>query len=298
VNARLVLLIALVAGLVALPSAALAGSAHSASNSQSFPDSTGEDANAPDVTSIDVSNDDAGTITFKINISNRPALTQDMAIVIFLNTDQSAATGDPTLAGADYVIQLTTAGVALFKWNGTDFLFADSQTTLIYSYDTTGATIKISASELGKTKVLSFATVTSSGITTDTSGNPDYTNAHDDLAPDSGHGFFSYQVKTTLTLTPVSFTVSPKPARAGKPISASLAATESDTAGPVTAGKVACSATVAGKHITATSHLVANGIATCIWRIPKTAKQKTIRGTVTLTVQGVSVTKSFSAKIG
>jgi hypothetical protein len=296
VKVRLVVLIALAAALVAVPSAALGSSAQSTAGSQNFPDSIGEDANAPDITSVDLSNDDAGLITFKINISNRPALTQDMSIDILLNTDQNTATGDPNLLGSDFAIELTTAGVALFQWNGTDLLFADQQTTLVYSYDATGATIRISASELGKTKGMNFGVIATSGITTDTSGNPDFTNAHDDFAPDAGHGFFSYPVVTKLTLTPVSFTLSPKPARAGKPFSASLAATESDTAGPVTTGTVTCSATIAGKHIAAT-HRVANGIATCMWRIPKTAKKKTIRGTITLTVQGVALTKSFSSKI-
>lgn len=296
-NARLVALIAFAAALVALPSAALGSSAHSAGNSQSYPDSIGEDANAPDITSVDVSNDDAGLITFKVNISNRPALTPDMVIDILLNTDQSSATGDQTLLGVDYVIELTTGGVGLFKWNGTDFVGGSPQTSLIYSYDPTGPTMRIRAAELGPTKAFSFAVDATSGVVNDANGNPDFTNSHDDVAPDAGHGFFSYQVLAKLTLTTISFTTGPKPAKHGKPFSASLAANESDTAGPVVSGTVACSATIAGKHVTATAHRVANGIATCIWRIPKTAKKKTIRGTVTLTVQGVPLAKSFSAKI-
>jgi hypothetical protein len=65
-----------------------------ASNSQTFADSTGENPAAPDVTSIVLSNDDAGLITFQINVSNRPALTPDMLFWVFLDTDDNSATGD------------------------------------------------------------------------------------------------------------------------------------------------------------------------------------------------------------
>ena len=61
-----------------MPAVALGGDARHASNRKSFPDSIGEDPQAPDVTSVTVSNDDTGLITFQINISNRPALTPDM----------------------------------------------------------------------------------------------------------------------------------------------------------------------------------------------------------------------------
>ena len=92
-------------------------------------------------------------ITFKINISNRPALTPDMAVLLFLDTDQLATTGDPSNpAGSDYLIELDPGSVALAKWNGTDYVTAPSQSSLTFAYDATGATIKVSASDLGKTK--------------------------------------------------------------------------------------------------------------------------------------------------
>ena len=64
------------------------------------------------------------------------------------------------------------------------------------------------------------------------------------------------------------------------------------------AGTVACAATIALQAPRARSaHALKNGIASCFWQLPKTSKGKTIRGTVTLTVQGVKVSRSFSAKI-
>ena len=76
----------------------------------------------------------------------------------------------------------------------------------------------------------------------------------------------------------------------------SLAANQNDTAGPVESGTVACAASLAGKRVVAVRHVVANGVATCVWRIPKTAKGRLIRGTISLTVQGTRVTRPFSAR--
>src|SRR5205085_12406614 len=102
---------------------------------------------------------------------------------------------------------------------------------------------------------------------------------HDDSAPDTGHGVFTYQVLAKFSLSVKAFTTGPKPAKAGKKFSASLAANESDTNGPVEAGTVKCSATVDGKHLTASAHRVANGIASCPWALPRAAKGA-LKGTV------------------
>ena len=283
--------------LVVVPGAAFGRTSHATTNSQTYADSTGEDANAPDITSVVVSNDDAGLITFKINISNRPALTADMDIQLILDTDQNAATGDPQVPGGDYLIDLENNQVGLFKWNGTDYSFSPSQTSLTYSYDATGPTIRVNASDLDKTKGLNFIAFAASGITTDASGNPDFTNAHFDVAPDPGHGLFNYKVIQNLTLSVVAFTTTPKPAKSGKNFSAGMAVNESDTSGPVTSGTINCNATIGSNHVTPLGKSLKNGIAACVWHLPKTAKGKTIRGTVTVTVQGVKVSRAFSAKI-
>ena len=72
---------------------------------------------------------------------------------------------------------------------------------------------------------------------------------------------------------------------------------ESDTGGPVQAGTVACKATVGFKHIATLGHALRTGSRSASWHLPATSKGKTIRGTVTVTVQGVKVARSFTAKI-
>src|SRR5881394_2808871 len=115
--------------LCALVSAATAGAgllrgaapARTASNSATFQDSTGEDPQAPDITAITVSNTDAGLISFRITIRNRPQLGQDMLVDVFVNTDDNQSTGSPDLAGTDYVMELAQGEVNLFKWDGSNF---------------------------------------------------------------------------------------------------------------------------------------------------------------------------------
>lgn len=293
------LFVVLSAVLVALPAAAWGGAAKVSANSQTFADSVGEDPNAPDITSVAVSNDDAGAIAFKINISNRPALTSDMDVQMIFDTDNNTATGDPTAFGADYLIDLSGGQVGLYKYTTatSDYRFAGSQASLTFSYDATGAAIRISAADLGGTKVLRFAAYAASGIVLDASGNPDFTNAKFDLAPDPGHGLYTYQVLTKLTLSVEAFVYAPKPAKQGKNFVAGFSATESDTAGPVTKGTVACTATAGLKHLVALTHAVKNGVVACIWHVPLKSKGKMLRGTVTLTVQGTTVKRSFAVKI-
>jgi hypothetical protein len=163
-------------------------------NSQSFSDSTGEDGAAPDITTMVVSNDDNGLITFQINISNRPALTGDMAISIVLDIDSELGIGNTSLidgVGEDYIIDLTSGGARLGKWNGTEDDYRTPQSSLVSSYSPTGATIKVNTRDLGGTSsfpqlhIFGFVVVAASGIVWN--GNTrDVTNAHSDFAPDLG----------------------------------------------------------------------------------------------------------------
>jgi hypothetical protein len=296
VKARLLLVLVLGVALAAVPTVASGDSSRAAANSTTFPDSIGEDPAAPDITNVVVSNDDAGLITFQVNISNRPTMTQDMFLLIFIDSDQNAATGDQQAYGADYLIELDPGNVGLLQWNGSDYVSASSQTSLTYAYSN-GATIHISATDLGKTKAINFGVIAFSGYMIDANGNPDLSQVKRDAAPDFGHGLFSYQVLTKLVLTVTAFTTAPKPARAGRPFTVSLAANENDTNGPVAAGRVSCAASIAGKRLIARTHTLTNGVAVCVWRVPATAKGRTIRGLITLTVRGTSLTRGFSARV-
>jgi hypothetical protein len=95
----------------------------------------------------------------------------------------------------------------------------------------------------------------------------------------------------------VGFTTSPKPPKAGRPFSVGLAANESDTQSAVQQGTVTCVAKIAGKRVTLRASKIVNGVAVCVWSVPKNAKGKRITGSITLATQGATLSKSFSQKI-
>jgi hypothetical protein len=292
--------VALVLALVAaaVPAAAAGGSARNAANAAVYPDSTGEDALAPDITSTAVSNDDGGLLTFRVAIANRPALTPDMEVLLFLDADRDAATGDAQspVVGADYALVLVPGEVDLFKWQGGNYVPAEAP-SLAYSYASTGPTIKLKTSELGTTRAFDFAVIAKSGVTFDAAGGRVYAHTHQDTSPDAGHGPFTYEVRITVRLSLVAFATAPKPVRAGKPFSVGLAADASDTADAVIKGDIVCKARLAGSGLAVKEKQIVSGIAVCIWSVPKTARRKRLAGSVTLSARGGSITRSFSLTV-
>jgi hypothetical protein len=272
-----------------------------ASNTATYEDSTGENPAAPDITTIVVSNDDAGMITFKINIPNRPQLTRDILVDMLVDTDANPTTGDPENLGADYAIELFLGEVALFKWDGTGLtrrVGDPPATTLVYSW-AGGVTIKISAAELGNTKKFGFGVIALSGVVyDDTTGNIDFTNAVGDAAPGGLAGLYPYEVKTAPTrLVFKSLRTTPTAPKAGKTFTVSLSATRSDTGAAIVNGEVDCAAKVGGKTLKPKSEKFVGRQAVCVFKIPADAAGKTIRGTIKIVFEGKKLTRPFTGKI-
>ncbi len=246
------LLLAIVVAVVALPtvaSGALSSPAAPegvAANSTNYQDSSGENPAAPDITTLTVSNTDAGMLSFRVNVPNRPSFGQDMLVVLFVDADNNPATGDPDPLGqgVDYVVEIFGGEAALFRWDGTNFTRRAGDppaTSLIFSYQG-GITINISTAELGNTKALKFNVLVFSGITIDpTTGDLDFTNAVGDIAPAAGAGLYQYEVKITPpTLVVRSLKPTPKNPIAGRPFTLKLVAARSDTNAVVQNGRVTC----------------------------------------------------------
>jgi hypothetical protein len=301
---RFIVVIAACAGLTlalggALPTAANAAPAASSANRATFEDSRGEMANAPDITNVVVSNNDAGRITITIN--GLPRLVEGMLVGIDIDSDNNPATGsqDPLSLGADYAIELVPGNANLFRWDGTAFTRRSNdppQSTLVFSG--TELAVSINAAELGNTTRFNFGVVVVTGIITDAQGNPDFTNAQFDAAPDLGHGFWNYTVRVApLRLLARSFSLNPRRPQAGRSLTARLVATRSDTGAVVSGGRVVCTATVGGRRIAGRGRFVGSE-ARCVWRIPGSARGARIRGSIAVVFEGRRVTRSFSASIG
>jgi hypothetical protein len=270
-------------------------------NSATFTDSSGENPAAPDITTIVVSNNDAGIISFRVNIPNRPTLGADMLIELWVDTDNNVQTGDAELGGADYVIQLVRNESSLFKWDGTDFTrrFGDpSAVTLSFSYQD-GITIRISAAELGNTKQFKFLAIAVSGLVVDPiTGELDGTNSQADVAPGGGVGLYPYEVKLApARLVAKKLTAVPARPTAGKPFLLRLQATRSDTGAALSGGRVTCVGRVGNASLRAKSGRFVGSQAVCSWVLPASSKGKTFRGSVTIVFEGLRTSKSFSGTI-
>ena len=274
-----------------------------AANSTSYQDSSGENPAAPDITTLTVSNTDAGMLSFRVNVPNRPSFGQDMLVVLFVDADNNSATGDPDPLGqgVDYVVEIFGGEAALFRWDGTNYTRRAGDppaTSLIFSYQG-GVTIDISTAELGNTKALKFNVIVFSGITVDsTTGDLDFTNAVGDIAPAAGAGLYQYEVKITPpTLVVRSLKPTPKNPTAGRPFTLKLVAARSDTNAVVQNGRVTCVGRIGNARLRAQVQRVQGGAATCTWNLPPTAKGKTFRGSVAVVFEGLRASQAYSGKV-
>jgi hypothetical protein len=301
-------LLTIALAVVALPAAASSAFAAQsapaavAANTTTYQDSTGENPAAPDITTLTTSNTDAGMLSFRVNVPNRPAFAQDMLVVLFVDADNNASTGDPDPLGqgVDYVIEVFGGEAALFRWDGTNFTRRAGDppaTSLIFSYQG-GITINISAAELGNTRALKFSVIVFSGITIDpTTNDLDFTNSVGDIAPAAGAGLYAYQVviaRPTLVVRGVS---AGKPT-AGKPFTLRMRTARSDTGAIVQNGRVSCLGRAGNARLRATVQRVVGGWATCTWLLPPNSKGKRFRGSVAIVFEGLRAAESFSGRIG
>jgi hypothetical protein len=168
-----------------------------AANSTTYQDSVGEDPAAPDITTIAVSNDDAANISFRVNVPNRPQYSQDIAIVLLIDSDANQATGDPQSLGADHRLQVMQGRAELVRWNGSDYASTASSPSYTWSG---GPTIRINAANLNNTRRLLFDVTAISGAAFDSTGALDCTNCKRDFAP--AVGFYRYEVRVSSQPSP------------------------------------------------------------------------------------------------
>lgn len=290
---------AIAVAVVALPTVASGALSAPTANTTTYQDSVGENPAAPDITTVVVSNTDAGLITFKINIPNRPTFTQDMLIALEVDSDNNPATGSPD--GTDYALEFFLGEAALFRWDGSNFTRRPGDppfTSLITSYQA-GLTLNISAAELGNTKAFKFSAIAIGGIVIDpTTNDLDFTNAAGDAAPAVGAGLYPYEVKITPP-TLVVRSLKPVPARpvAGRAFTLRLVAARSDTGAVVQNGRVACVGRVGNVRLRAQVQRVQGGAAICTWNIPPNARGKVFRGSVTVSFEGLKAAQSYTGKI-
>ena len=89
----------------------------------------------------------------------------------------------------------------------------------------------------------------------------------------------------------------PKQSLAGKPLDARMTVVRTDTGAQVKSGAVSCTATIGRKRLRVRSARFRNGLAACSWQVPSSAAGKTLRGTVRLTFEGATTSRTFVRRV-
>jgi hypothetical protein len=252
---------------------------------RAYSDPAGDSGTAPDVTAVRTTHDSAGTITFSAT-TNQPALASDASVYVYVDSDRNPATGLPVRGlGADHFF--SHDGEFVFHVNG-NFLAVDFTSTLATSYAAGTLTARINRSDLGNTDKFAFL------IEAERDDEDDSTPNDADFAPDSGP-FFEY------SLVAIALTVGKPVAVAGKPVAGGrfmlTAPVRRSDGQPFTAGTVTCKAKAGGVPLSARGRVVA-GAARCSMRIPKSAKAKMLRGSLTVSGDDApAVIQTFAYRI-
>jgi hypothetical protein len=283
------------AAFAALVTAGTASSAPS-ETAVTYRDAVGEDALAPDISSVVVSAGGAQQLSFRVNIPNRPTLTDDMRLRIWLDADHDFSTGLTVQdhLGVDYFILVDRWELGL----GVARLFActesvcsgESQVRASYA---AGGTFSVRATELRirRRQRLRFRVEASSGWAFDPVTGYDFTNVHSDAAPDPGYWTFDMR-----PLVVKSFNATPRTPHAGERFILRMSAIRTST-GKAAAGKVACVFRVAGARLRPSKSAFVGGRALCVFDVPLTARAKKFRGSIALSVGADRIQRSIAGTI-
>jgi hypothetical protein len=258
-----------------------------ASADNSYSDPPGDSGGAPDVTAVSVGHDAAGLVTLTVT-TDQPTLAPDATFWGFIDADVNRSTGMPVRGlGAEHFFFADADGGVLAHVLGTGFV-VDFASTFRASYADGKLTASFRRSELGTSERFAFIVEASQE---DADGN----TLAADYAPDGtpyDYGFVQAPLVVAIG-KPVATGGQP---RSGKAFAVSAPVSRSDGQ-QVAAGAATCKARVGSAPLRATGRLLGR-TARCSMRIPRGTKGKTLRGTLTVSVEGATtVTKPYAFRV-
>jgi hypothetical protein len=264
-----------------------------AAGTGSFMDPAGDGKGAPDITSVSVTSDAAGTVQLSVTAPGEEAIdgAQNPEVDVYFDTDKNSSTGSP--AGNEYNLYYwrTAAdwGWDLLKWNGTKYAEVPASQTLLFSR--TGDTLTWHFSSKTDVVTSGFNFYVLSG-TFDANGNA----LSEDDAPDAGIWTFDVGSATIAPAIGTPLAVPKRPVH-GKLFSVSFPITRTDTGQQLEGGTLSVATTIAGKAVAKNASL-ANATAHLALQVPAKARGKTLVVKVTVTANGKTATRSVSYVIG
>ena len=120
-----------------------------AANSASFPDRSGDVALAPDITALNVSNDDAGTITISLAFpAGRPIGLPGDDVGVALDLDQNPDSGS-VYYGTEVLLMFQQSTLRFFRAAGNEFSSLPTPPSLHGAIGSGVVTFSVNASDLG-----------------------------------------------------------------------------------------------------------------------------------------------------
>lgn len=165
----------------------LLAAAASASNTANFADPAGDaTAAAPDITSVDVSNDDAALVTFRVSIPNRATLSDPDLIAILIDADGKSGTGCARGSfGAEYALDVLATRYVFGRCVAGHWDFSHPPASFRGSFGGSTLTLQVGRRDLGGSNDFKFR-VGSAGTSDAGAGY--------DFAPDVGLAPWSYRI--------------------------------------------------------------------------------------------------------
>jgi hypothetical protein len=230
-------------------------------------DPTGDSNGAPDITGVTVANDFSGMILFVVEVANRSDFVARDEVLIYIDSDRSAATGSPDRGGGiDHRLRIDATSSDFDRWNGTGFEPAPRTTVRIAWANAYVAGVH--RSELGATGSLAFF------VRTRMQEGP---STQSDVAPADALFPYALSPPHIEVIRPAFSHAAPRAGSTFRLNSVQLAFETGETA---RAAAFTCRATLAGKRIRGT------GRDGCTFKLPKTSKGKRFVITITVTATG------------
>jgi hypothetical protein len=281
--------------LILIAAAAIVAAGATAAGSQHWTDPVDDAGTAAELTDVAVSNDDAGTVTFRLSIANRESLTPFDDVYVVLDSDADTRTGNNR--GHDLVVGAERGGTKLYamRWDAgeDDWVDIDTPQSLGYAWESGAAVLTVARRDLGMPTSFRFWVGSWNADTED-----------EDVLPERGDLAYSLNLPFALHVVIGGYALTDPPAGGSQFVLATQFARD-DTGATVHTGTITCSARVGGKDLKPAwkPHFLPLNVggdttqAVCGWIVPKAAKGKVLRSTVTLSLGGKSATRLFSAKV-
>ena len=247
----------------------------------------------PDITAIHVDNTATGVVTFRVTIANYQALPPKSAISVLFDLDKDGTTGDQ---GFEHAIthEIDPSGqprVVFERYDASQFRLVEVPTATVTATFSAGVlTVSIPRAELQNALTFEFGlyAVVFGATERDVAG---------DVSPNEDLWSYELVGLPAPSLAAPRLVVTPKRPVAGRAFTVSAAVTRTDTGAAITTGSVACTARVAKARVPARGSF-RGARARCVLAIPRTARGKTLTGSLTVRSVGATLTKRFTYRVG